>query len=633
LVLTVKDLNGQSPLVNRAAMGLALWVMLLGAFFVMAPAISGAFLFDDLANLEPLGKGGGVVDWPSAQAFILSGYSGPLGRPVSLASFLLNDQAWPSQPDSLRYTNILIHLLNGVLVFILLRTVFRLAEVRCLEPVALAVTALWVFHPIQQAPVFLVIQRMTLLSGTFCLLALIFYVNARCFRSGLLRIWGFLAVSLCCVVASMFSKENGVLFVSYALVLELVLLLHLHPPRGVLRLAATLVALGFGGLIAGLVWYFFNWQANGRDYTLYQGFLTQGRVLMDYLSIMTAPSVKDIIIFNDKFEFSRDLFNPLSTFFSWCFHLGLIAAAVGFRRVVPLVSLGVLWFYGGHLLESTVINLELYFLHRNYLPLLGFLVFGLGVCQILPGRLKSLTVALFLILLPSYALIGFANAKTWSNERVLLTNWHLEQPDSYRSARELAGYYAKRNMGYVAYDILLGIEKRHPEFLTSKLDALIVACNLRVENPFTQSDLLEAARKTKAVTILGRVVNQLYDEVRLGHCSGFSKEDLMEIIRSLLEDEKKHHRTSRKYFYLTLAKHSFESGTNEWRTLLGEGWVKFDKAADLKYLHALYLASVGEQREALEAIKEIETGASRKTYLEYKQDIDHLKSVLESEVR
>ena len=41
--------------------------------------------------------------------------------------------------------------------------------------------------------------------------------------------------------------------------------------------------------------------------------------------------------------------------------------ALAKRRQLPLFSFSVLFFYASHLLESTVINLELYFEHRNYI--------------------------------------------------------------------------------------------------------------------------------------------------------------------------------------------------------------------------------------------------------------------------
>ena len=71
--------------------------------------IKGDFLFDDYPNLEPLGTYGTIDSWDKAKNFINSGFAGPTGRPISVASFLINDNTWPSLAYSFKYTNIMIH--------------------------------------------------------------------------------------------------------------------------------------------------------------------------------------------------------------------------------------------------------------------------------------------------------------------------------------------------------------------------------------------------------------------------------------------------------------------------------------------------------------------------------------------
>ena len=44
------------------------------------------------------------------------------------------------------------------------------------------------------------------------------------------------------------------------------------------------------------------------------------------------------------------------------------------RRRLPLVALGIAWFLGGQLMESTIFPLELVFEHRCYLPDLGLIL-------------------------------------------------------------------------------------------------------------------------------------------------------------------------------------------------------------------------------------------------------------------
>src|SRR5690554_1266294 len=84
------------------------------AYFVYFPGLSGGFLFDDYPNLEPMGQFGEVTEWATFKSFVTTGFSGPTGRPVSLASFLLNDNTWPSYAPWFKLTNLFIHLLCGL---------------------------------------------------------------------------------------------------------------------------------------------------------------------------------------------------------------------------------------------------------------------------------------------------------------------------------------------------------------------------------------------------------------------------------------------------------------------------------------------------------------------------------------
>jgi hypothetical protein len=82
-------------------------------FLVYAPALGGAFLLDDVSNLGGLAKVDGLR---SALLFIFSGDAGPLGRPIALATFALQADAWGGSAEPFILVNILIHLVNGGLL-------------------------------------------------------------------------------------------------------------------------------------------------------------------------------------------------------------------------------------------------------------------------------------------------------------------------------------------------------------------------------------------------------------------------------------------------------------------------------------------------------------------------------------
>jgi hypothetical protein len=67
---------------------------IVGAFLLTVmcywPSLSGPFVFDDIPNLELLGKGDGLTSPDKYIEFVFSARSSTLGRPLSLMSFTLD---------------------------------------------------------------------------------------------------------------------------------------------------------------------------------------------------------------------------------------------------------------------------------------------------------------------------------------------------------------------------------------------------------------------------------------------------------------------------------------------------------------------------------------------------------------
>ena len=144
-----------------------------------------------------------------------------------MLSFAVNRELSGMDPFWFKLTNLVIHLLNGALVYVLIRSVLTLRKTITSanegnpSAIAAAVAAVWLLHPAQLTSVLYVVQRMTSLSATFVFAGLITYVAA---RSRLLAgrrtnallfvgvpFWGLL---------SCLTKENGVLLFLFAFVLE-----------------------------------------------------------------------------------------------------------------------------------------------------------------------------------------------------------------------------------------------------------------------------------------------------------------------------------------------------------------------------------------------------------------------------
>ena len=171
-------------------------LLLLG--LVYWPGLSGPWLFDDFSNI----RGNTflrvtTLDWQSLGAAARSLEPGPLGRPVAYFSFALNHYLHgDASPYAWKATNLAIHAINALLVAALLMTVLRRLAVRGALParlvpgVVLALAALWALHPLQISSVLYVVQRMTSLSGTFTLAALLCWLRARDIWAGTLGAGG-----------------------------------------------------------------------------------------------------------------------------------------------------------------------------------------------------------------------------------------------------------------------------------------------------------------------------------------------------------------------------------------------------------------------------------------------------------
>ena len=296
-------------------------------------------------------------------------------RPIPTLSFLIENSAVGLTPKSGRIINITIHCLNIIILFFLCRRllVHFGNNQRTADNAALLCALLWGLNPFHADTAFYVIQRMTTLSATFYLLGVIAYLRTR--ESP--RSWVWWGALIASFTAGIASKENAALLPLGLLALEFVL-----PPdriggiqarrkRLAWLLGAVLILPSLGAIALGYsptqIAQGLLKDSSNRIFTNTERLLTQGRVLVHYLSLFFFPH-PDRLAFVLKYPLSHTLLNPITTLISWGgIAVLLIASSLRIRRY-PLLWLAIFWFFINHLLESTVIQLEMAFVHRNYLP-------------------------------------------------------------------------------------------------------------------------------------------------------------------------------------------------------------------------------------------------------------------------
>lgn len=434
---------------------LSLYILLAITFFLYLPGTNGFFIFDDIPNLSPMGKYTDLGLWENFWLFILEGDSGPLGRPISLASFYLNDIAWPSSPKSFIFTNIFIHLLNGILVFwfaYLLSKYFRLND-KTRYGFSLLATALWILHPLHNSTVLYIIQRMTELSTLFILLGLITYLYGRQkLLSGSLiqRTWVTSLIGLSLTLAIL-SKENGALLLVYIFVLEVFLIRPIEKKEISYWFNlwfSLIIILPIGAIITYLIYR--GYIGNGyelRDFSVIERLLTEARVLLDYIYEILIPNSVGNGLFHDDFIISRSLISPWSTMLAVFIIFILFASSILLRHRSPILAFSLSWFFAGHLLESTSLPLELYFEHRNYLPLLGFSFLLSYAIFFSPIKTQKISYAGGIILILLMSLLTFQNANLWGNPKKLIAVWASYHPSSLRAIDAYNRYITPSRFG------------------------------------------------------------------------------------------------------------------------------------------------------------------------------------------
>ena len=396
---------------------LHLSTLIIVTICIYSPGIRGSFVFDDLPN---------IIENPALQIFdgsfsslidaSLNGVASPLGRPLSMASFALNLHFNGGDPLYFKLVNLVIHLLNGVMIFVLAQRLCpRWTGGDKSSLAALWIAAVWLLHPLNLTPVLFVAQRMTSLAAFFTLAALLLYLYGR--QTAGSKGWMAIALSLLlCWPMALMSKETGLLLPLYIVVCEwLVLRCSLSFSSRILWLGA--ISLGFS--LAGIVFVEWNFVVGGytfRDFGLVERLLTESRVLWFYLLQLLFPWPDLFSLHHDDFTISRGLLSPPQTVLAIVGWLVLIVFTVLRHQKYPLFAFAVTWFLVAHALESTILPLELAYEHRNYLASFGILIWLAGLLFTTQERGKVPRLVLAGSFLIFCGLVTTLRASLWGDE-------------------------------------------------------------------------------------------------------------------------------------------------------------------------------------------------------------------------
>jgi len=517
----------------------AAFILLMVPWLVFWPGVSGPFLFDDFLNLRTMGSFDGITNLDSLRAFVFSGISSELGRPLAMLSFVADARDWPADPHPFKQTNILIHTINGLLLFAVTSRLFRLLGLAhgSSRVGAFLAAMIWVLHPMQIATVLYVVQRMTELSALFILFGTWGYLVFRqrmVYRPQSSLVFMTLIVSSCTGLAIL-SKENGALLPLLLLVIEFTVLQSWARTKqwwlwgGVMLIGPSLALLAYMLFKVSDPALAFS----QRDFSLYERLLTQPRVLLDYLQQFLLPlSVPELL--HDDIPISSSLFDSFKTPLAILLVLVLTAAALIWRRSQPILSFAIMWFFAAHLLESTVLPLEIYFDHRNYLPYAG-LAIALAYYLLKLNRGVVAVGSGVMVLVMSVTTWQYSNV--WGNQEQLLETWYEQSPNSIRTRNEYANYQLGMEKINVAYELLFATHEKFPHHLGTHILMVGVGCITEKLTPSQYSKLLNntKAQLIDTETYLG--YSNLYGYVLEGSCKMLNPQAINIIGNALLNNK------------------------------------------------------------------------------------------------
>lgn len=430
-------------------------------FLVYIPSFTGGFQHDDIANLtaNPELKIESL-SFDSIQQASMSSDAGLLKRPLSMLTFGLNYFVFGDEPISFKVINTIIHIINSILVFFVisrLKTINNKNSPRSLVTNHYFIFAsicafIWAIHPIQVSTTAYIIQRMTLLATLFSLTSILFFLNFRHLLVTKKKFSNLNAIfCLTSICAGILCKENAILTFPLLVAIELIVIQPLLEKNDSLKFTRNtltklfiLALIIFIPLLYLLLDYYSYETLRTREFTLHERFLTQFRVISLYIKWFLIPNITEMGLHHDDIAISTSLLNPISTLFGFLFLFGLLLLGLLLIKFLPLASLGIAWFFIGHLLESTIIPLELSYEHRNYLPTIGLVLAIAEIVRHLSKRLidsKRMKFTILGAIIVALYFTSFIRTSQWSDPLNFAFYEAKHHPNSVRANHALGMIY------------------------------------------------------------------------------------------------------------------------------------------------------------------------------------------------
>ncbi|MBW2443629.1 MAG: tetratricopeptide repeat protein [Deltaproteobacteria bacterium] len=448
---------------------LLLSLLAIVVILIYADTLTAPFIFDDLNNIHhnPHIR----IPALSLENLLWAGYHSPESRrPVANISFALNYYVGGYNPVGYHVVNIVIHLACGIFLFFLAKATLQTPALQSRYEkfgwIPFLAAFIWLTHPLQIQSVSYVVQRMNSMAAMFYVLSMLCYVKFRMSARSPSK-WLLLAGCVMSALLAFGTKEISATLPLFIILYEWYFFQQLDR-RWARRHFLFLAGLGLLFLMIALVYLDFEPVAKilrgygRRDFTPLQRLLTQSRVVMFYISLMLWPNPSRLNLDHD-FALSYSLLNPVTTLVSIAVIIALIACAVLIARKEPLLSFGIIWFFGNLAIESSLIGLEMVFEHRNYLPSM-FVILALVALAFRYFRHTFPAVVALSLVGALCCMWTYQRNRVWADEIALYRDAAAKSPRKARPQNNLGAALSRRGRLAEAIDRYQAALKIKPDY-------------------------------------------------------------------------------------------------------------------------------------------------------------------------
>ncbi len=336
--------------------------------------------------------------------------------------------------------NVLIHTLNGLLVYLLVLTIlkrfpesFSLADPSIFDPpyfsirtISLFAALIFVVHPIQTQAVTYTVQRYASMAAMFYMASVLFYLKARIIQQNAKRLKrieleqdgtthtfklsSLYVLAILCGMLAFLSKQNTASLPLAILLVEFLLIDRTWQqwkrklPWFALSFALWILFIlyisglfsgGFAGreLLEDVSGLMKETETVGR----WQYLCTQFNVLAIYIKLLFLPIKQNL---DYLYPFKSGFFDAYTPF-AFLFLTGLLALGAWQIKKRAVIALAIFWFFITLAVESSIIPIkDALYEHRLYLPMFGFalVVAYLLFDLLIKKRFWAIIVYVFIIL-------------------------------------------------------------------------------------------------------------------------------------------------------------------------------------------------------------------------------------------